>query len=515
MRHLQFTIVAGIAAVGAVLSAQGSSPFRDWKDTALADNPQLKPKLACAALVSQTGYDFAVVSSTTVAATTDTPEYCRVVGLIQPEVRFEVNLPANWNGRLYMFGNGGYAGEAIDGPPRQATARRAIARGFATAQTNTGHDGIAEPLGTFASSPQKLVDYAFRAVHVTAVTAKALLQTYYGGPPRRAYFDGCSTGGRQGLISAQRFPDDFDGIAVGAPVLNFSGTMIAYAQYQKALAAAPLNADAIKTVSDAVTAKCDALDGVKDGVIDDPRRCAFNPAADIPKCGGDASAAGCLTAAQIHTVETIYSPVLKGGTTFFPGWPVGAEAGWAPWFTSPNGRGIQWAFGETYLKNIAFGRPNANYDWLTFDVNADLEKIQAARSLLDATDPDLSRFKARGGKILSYVGWADPALNPLMTVGYYESVTSKMGPSTPDFYRMFMVPGMAHCGGGVGTSTFDAFTPLVQWVEKGIAPATIPASNARDARPSRTRPLCTYPEVALYKGSGSTDDGGNFTCGVR
>jgi feruloyl esterase len=520
MRHWPFATVVGIAAFGTVLSAQNGSQFRDWKDTALADNPQLKPKLACAALVSQTGYDVSIVSATVVPAAvappaTDIPEYCRVVGLIQPEIRFEVNLPASWNGRLYMFGNGGYAGEAIDGPQRQATARRAIARGFATAQTNTGHDGTAEPLGTFASSPQKVVDYAFRAVHVTTVTAKSLLQAYYGGLARRAYFDGCSTGGRQGLISAQRFPDDFDGIAVGAPVLNFSGTMIGYAKDQKALAAAPLSADAIKTVADAVTAKCDAIDGVKDGVIDDPRRCAFTPSADIPKCGGDAPAAGCLTAAQIHTVETIYSPVQKGGTTFFPGWPVGAEAGWTPWFTSPNGHGIQWNFGETYLKNIAFGRPNATYDWLTFDVNADLEKIQAARSLVDATDPDLTRFKAHGGKIVSYVGWADPALNPLMTVGYYESVMNRMGPSTADFYRMFMVPGMGHCGGGIGTSTFDAFTPLVQWVEKGIAPATIPASNARDARPTRTRPLCPYPQVALYKGSGSTDDSGNFSCGVR
>ena len=281
-------VIAGVVALGTGLLAQSSSQIRDWQDTALADNPQLKPKQACAALVAQTGYDLSRLSPRRSSRRPATrPDYCRVVGLIQPEIRFEVNLPANWNGRLYMFGNGGYAGEAIDGPPRQAMARRAIARGFATAQTNTGHDGIGEPLGTFASSPQKLVDYAFRAVHVTAVTAKALLQTYYSGPVRRAYFDGCSTGGRQGLISAQRFPDDFDGIAVGAPVLNFSGTMIGYARDQKALAAAPLNADAIKTVADAVTAKCDALDGVKDGVIDDPRRCAFTPSADIPKCGGD------------------------------------------------------------------------------------------------------------------------------------------------------------------------------------------------------------------------------------
>jgi feruloyl esterase len=515
MRHSLLTIVAGITAFSSVLSAQNSSQLRDWSDTALADNPQLKPKMACAALVSQTGYDFSISSAATVPAAADTPEYCRVIGLIQPEVRFEVNLPATWNGRVYMFGNGGYAGEALDNPGRQAMAKRALARGFVATQTNTGHDGIAEPLGTFGASPQKVIDYAFRAVHVTLLTAKALAQAYYSTAPRRAYFDGCSTGGRQGLISAQRFPDDFDGLVVGAPVLNFSGTMIGYEKDQKALAAAPLTPDAIKVVAEAVMAKCDAIDGVKDGVIDDPRRCSFNPSADIPTCASDVSAAGCLTSAELHTVETIYSPLQRGASTFFPGWPLGAEANWVPWFTSPNGKGIDFSFGETYLKNIAFGRPNTNYDWTTFDVNADLDKIRASRDLLDATNPDLSRFKSRGGRIVSYVGWADPALNPMMTVGYYENVMTAMGGSAADFYRMFMVPGMAHCGGGAGTSTFDAFTPLVKWVEKGAAPDSIPAARVVGGKAVRTRPLCPYPQTAVYKGTGSTDDAANFSCAAR
>ena len=349
---------------------------------------------------------------------------------------------------------------------------------------------------------------------VTAVTAKALAQAYYAAAPRRAYFEGCSTGGRQGLISAQRFPDDFDGIVAGAPVLHFTGTMVAYEQYQKALAAAPLNADAVKTLADAVVAKCDAVDGIKDGVIDDPRRCSFNASTDIPQCTGDAQASGCLTPAQIHAVEAIYSPVQRGGATFFPGWAIGAEAGWAPWFFSPNGRGVQWGFGETFFKNLAFGRPRADYDWLTFDVNADLDKIQAAQTLIDATNPDLSRFKAHGGRMITYFGWADPALNPLMGVGYYESVT-KATPGTPDFYRLFMVPGMQHCGGGAGTSTFDAFTAVVQWVEKGTAPEALAASHVVDGKVVRTRPLCPYPKTAIYKGTGSTDEAANFSCGVR
>jgi feruloyl esterase len=513
MRQWQFTIVAAIAAFGTVLSAQNGSQFRDWTDTALADNPKLAPKMACAALASQTGYEFSV-TATSIPARGDTPAYCRVTGLIPPEIRFEANLPAVWNGRIYMFGNGGYAGESLEQPGRQATSARAVARGFIAVQQNTGHDGGIEPLGAFGSSPQKVVDYAFRAVHVTVMTAKALAQAYYASPPKHAYWDGCSTGGRQGLISAQRFPEDFDGILAGAPVLNFSGTMIAYEQYQKALASAPLSAAALKTLADAVLARCDAIDGMKDGVIDDPRRCHFSPSTDVPKCTGDTSAAGCLTSAEIHTVEAIYSPVQRAGAVFFPGWPVGAEAGWVPWFTSPNGKGVQFNFGETYLKNIAFGKPNANYDWLTFDVNADLDKIQMSRTILDATDPDLARFKARGGKMITYFGWADPALNPLMGVDYYESVT-KATPGTPDFYRLFLVPGMQHCGGGAGTSTFDAFTPLVKWVEKGTPPETIPAARVVDGKPVRTRPLCAYPQSAIYKGAGSIDEAANFTCGVR
>ena len=220
-------------------------------------------------------------------------------------MRFDIGLPSAWNGRLYMFGNGGYAGEALDAQGRMNTSRRALARGFATVQTNTGHDAAGEPLGSFAASPQKFADYAFRAVHVSVVTAKQMAQSYYGSAPRRSYFDGCSTGGRQGLIEAQRFPDDFDGIVAGAPVLDFSGTMISYGAIQRALTASPIPPEKLRLVADAVYGKCDATDGVKDSVIDDPRACRFNPAADLPRCSGEADDAGCFSAAQIAALEAI------------------------------------------------------------------------------------------------------------------------------------------------------------------------------------------------------------------
>jgi feruloyl esterase len=521
--------IGGVALAGLLLAsgaravAQNGSQLRDWRTSALADTTQAKPRTACAALVALTTYEFSVTTATSVPASPDAPDHCRVSGQIQPEIRFEVNLPTVWNGRLYMFGNGGYAGEALDAPGRVATTKRALARGFAVAQMNTGHAAAVEPLGTFAANSQKFLDYAYRGVHVTALTAKKILQTYYPGTLRRSYFDGCSTGGRQGLISAQRFPDDFDGIVVGAPVLNFSGTMISYVTNQRALAAAPIASEKLKIVSDAVYAKCDRIDGVDDGLLDDPRLCAFKPSTDLPRCVNDADGPACFTSNQLRALEAIYGGTKRNGADFFPGQPPGAEiataggngmtSGWTPWYVAPpNSPPVETIFGETFFKYMAFGKPNPSYDWLTFNLDADLDKLEWTRSVLDATDPDLSRFQARGGKIVSYFGWADPALNPLMGVGYYESVTQKMGAGTTDFYRLFMVPGMFHCAGGVGVSTFDALTPLVEWVEKGIAPRSISGSRLVDNKVVRTRPLCPYPEVAKYKGSGSIDEAVNFKC---
>jgi feruloyl esterase len=520
-----FVAAGALVTITAPAAAQNGAQFTSWKTTALAESVQLMPRASCSALVAQTGYDVSITSATLVPASHDSPAYCRVRGQVLPEVQFEVSLPDSWNGRLYMFGNGGYAGEPLDAPPRAATTRLALARGFAVAQTNTGHSAAVEPLGTFAASPQKFLDYAFRAVHVTVVTAKRLLETYYQQPPRRSYFDGCSTGGRQGLISAQRFPDDFDGIVAGAPVLDFSGTMISYTRTQRALAAGPIPAGKLTVLADAVAARCDRVDGLADGLIDDPRRCPFAPAMDLPRCAGDTDGPNCFTTAQIRTLETIYTATTRAGEEVSPGWPVGTEAraagaggdatsAWVPWFVAggANARPVQALFGETFFQNMAFGRPSPGYDWTTFDVERDYDKLGAARAALDATDPDLSRFKARGGKILSYFGWADPALNPLMGVRYYERVMERFGSQATDFYRLFMVPGMFHCRGGVGVSTFDALTPLVEWVERGVAPASIAAARIVSGSVVRTRPLCPHPQVARYRGSGSIDDQASFAC---
>jgi feruloyl esterase len=482
--------------------------------------------MRCGDLRSLSGFEYAVDSAADVADRPGVPEFCHIEGLIQPEVRFHVSLPRAWNGRLYMFGNGGFAGESLSSPGRLQRRDAALSKGFAVVSTNTGHDAAREPLATFAVHPQKLSDYAYRAVHVSVLAAKGIARHYYGAAPDRSYFEGCSTGGRQGLIAAQRFPEDFDGIVVGAPVVDFTSTMVSYVDSQRALAHTAIGSDLVKVLADTIYDKCDAVDGAGDGVIDDPRRCTFAPATDVPRCAEDAAGPACFTAAQVRALEGIYDGVSRDGTQVFPGWPVGAEVAavtaagarqtaWIPWFLGAKGApSIQESFGQTFFRYLAFGKPDPAYDWLSFDVGTDFEKLEGIRATLDATSPDLSRFRARGGKILSYFGWADPALNPLMGLQYYERVVQTMGPSTPDFYRLFMVPGMFHCGGGIGVNAFDPFTTLVQWVERGAAPDVMPAARMVDGKPVRTRPLCPHPAVARYQGAGSLDDAASFTCVV-
>lgn len=477
------------------------------------------PKLGCAALRSLTGYEFTIAAAVRIPAGDAGPEHCRVSGQALPQIRFEVNLPTAWNRRLYMFGNGGYAGEPFDTPPRAGQRARALRRGFVSAATNTGHDAATEPLATFAHDRQKLLDYAFRSLHVTAETAKRIAAAYYGAKPARAYFEGCSTGGRQALILAQRFPDDFDGIVVGAPVLNWTGTMMRYTCTAQALAEAPIPYAKLALLSDRIYAKCDAADGVKDGLIDDPRRCDFQPARDLPACAAGADDSGCFTAAQIGSLEKIYGPVVSRGQKIFPGWPVGAEiagpngrSGWEPWLIHDGTPTIEVTFAQTFLEHMAFPEKDSKTNISNFDFDKDPARLEWIHEVMDATDPDLSAFQKRGGKMLMYYGWADQSLNAQMGVDYYESVLHRMGAPTMSFFRFFLVPGMFHCGGGVGTSTFDMLTPLVQWVEHGSAPDRIAAARVVNGKPVRTRPLCPYPQTAHYRGTGSIDDAENFHC---
>jgi Tannase and feruloyl esterase len=480
---------------------------------------QNKPVTGCPGLRSLTNNQMTVAVAVPVPETPAAPAHCRVFGQVLPQVGFEIRMPAEWNGRFMMIGNGGFAGEPTDSPGRVNQYGRYMKRGYAIAATDTGHSAVTEPLGTFATDRQKLFDYAFRSLHVTAEASKLLLRAYYGTAPAKSYFEGCSTGGRQGLILAQRFPDDFDGITVGAPVLNFTGTMVRFVQAAKALKTAPIATTKLPTLAARIYETCDAKDGLKDGIIDDPRRCDFQPAHDLPKCEAGADRPDCFTAAQIGALDQIYGAVSSAGQRIFPAWPVGAEiagqngrSGWDPWTVHDGGPTQGMLFGETFFRYLAFGKPDPQYDLHLFDLEKDPARLDAIHQILDATDTDLTRFQQQGGKILMYFGWADPALNPMMGVEYYEAVQARMGPGTTDFFRLFMVPGMFHCGDGPGPNQFDTTAPLSDWVEHGAAPQTIRASKITGGNVARTRPLCVYPQVARYSGTGSIDDSANFTC---
>lgn len=519
MRITTPILILILAASGA--SAQTQRQFEGWKETATLRSA----KLPCAGLRALTNYDFSIDSATIVAARKEGPEFCQVRGQILPEVRFDVSLPARWNGRLYMYGNGGYAGESLEAPQRAGTRDRALSAGFAVAATNTGHDAAREPLASFATNPQKLIDYAYRAVHVTAMTAKEIAHTYYGAPVNRAYFDGCSTGGRQGLISAQRFPGDFDGIIVGAPVLDFTGTMTHYALVQQAVRNAPGLVTKFGLLASRYYGKCDKADGVEDGIVDDPRRCEFNPETDVPSCAADAANDQCLTASEAAVLRILYNPVIVNGESVFPGFTPGAEIampsaggptpGWYGWLTTKPGAppSLGERFVETFFKYMV--TPGRELDWKAFDPAKDLAQMRTIGTLLNATDPDLSAFRARGGKILMYHGWAEPALTPLMSIKYFDAVQKTMRGQTDDFLRLFMLPGVFHCGGGPGPDAFDRVTPLVDWVERAVAPNRIIVSKVEGNVIKRTRPVCPYPQVAIYKGSGSIDDAASFECKVR
>jgi len=482
--------------------------------------------VACSAL-RRPSDDVLELTATVVAASDAAPEYCRVTGVIDPEIAFEVSLPARWNGRFYMIGNGGHAGDALDNAGRVAQRHEALGLGFAFAQTNTGHYSSEEPGASFVlSNPQKAIDYAYRAVHLTAVTAKAITADYYGEPASHSYWNSCSNGGRQGLIEAQRYPEDFDGIVANAPWVDQTGFTIGAIWNQRALTQAPVSAAKMTLVAERVMATCDAVDGLDDGLIDDPRACDFDPARDVPICPAGSDTDACLTPVQAEAVSKIYGGVVSNGQPYFPGFMPGSEAvttglfgggtgsGWMNVIVpaQPDAKPADFNLAEQTMKYLVFDPPRPDWDFRTFDFDTDVTLLADWGEKADAKDPDLSAFRARGGKLIVTYGWADSILQPLMGVKYYEQAVAENGADTPEFFRLFMVPGMAHCGGGVGPDRNDAVSAVIDWVERGRAPDAIVASKVLDDEVVRTRPLCPYPQVARHTGRGSVDDAENFRC---
>lgn len=433
------------------------------------------------------------------------PPFCRITATLHPssdsDIKIEVWMPSTgWNGKFLGVGGAGWAGRISYAP-----LRGGLWRGYSVASTDTGHTGGRGDASFALGHPEKLIDFGYRAVHEMTVAAKAMVAAFYDEPSRLSYWWGCSTGGKQGLTEAQRFPEDYDGILAGAPanyLTHLMAGMIWAAHAMMIEPASTLSQPEFQLLNDAAINSCDALDGVEDGVLENPAQCGFDP--QIVQCEG-ADGSGCLTAAQVAAVRKVYAPATnpRTGEIIFPGLARGSERGW-------QGQPVPVAI--SYFKHVVFEDPE--WDFRTFDFDGDVARADRLdNGTLNAIDPDLRPFTEAGGKLILYHGWNDVLITPYNTIDYYKSVVETLGAAeTESSVRLFMAPGMNHCGGGSGPSQVDWLGELERWVEDGAAPDRIVASRMREGEVVRTRPLCPYPQVSRYKGTGSIDDAANFEC---
>jgi hypothetical protein len=451
--------------------------------------------------------------------------HCRVSGVIGRSTEFLIMLPYAWNQRLLMGGNGGYAGTINRGVMGNATS------GYAVVSTNTGHEESPGGGARWAlNNPEAQKDYGYLAVHRTAQLAKAITSAFYGTAPLYSYFVGCSNGGRQGLMEAERYPEDFNGIMSGAPAAHMSRTGASFLKNVQAVFPDssyfehPLITQAnLDLLSAKVLEACDANDGVRDSIINDPRDCHFK-LATVKACVGDRPADDCLTNAQRAAIARIYAPTTdRRGRVVYPGQTFGGENlndGWASWISGrdsalmhdlhvPSAQAMFVTEGARYM---LFN--DSSWDYSRYQGSL-ADDAKAWASLFDADNPDLSRFAARKGKLLLWHGWSDPGLSPLATIDYYRKVVAR-DPKASTYAKLYMLPGVLHCGGGTGPSSVHWLDALTAWVETGAAPARLIATNSgAPSKVTLSRPLCPYPERAEYKGSGNTRDAASFVCRER
>ncbi len=431
---------------------------------------------------------------------------CRVRGVIKPtsvsNIIFEAWMPVSgWNGKFEVVGDGGTAGSL--GLNNMVTP---VGKGYAVANTDTGHQS---QTSSFALVSDELVeDFAHRGFHVTTQVGKQVVAAYYGTGPSRSYFVGCSTGGAEAMSEVQRYPDDFDGIVAGDPSwdqMRLYAARVWLNTFVNRTPAAVIPASKYPMIHNAVLERCDAVDGVKDGVIEDPTKCAFD--FSTLTCS-EADRADCLTKDQVETANAMTRPIRdpKSGAVLHPGrYYPGSELGWGGVAgPSPSGESHEG------MRKIVF---TPDWDYHTITVPDDVERaVRADKGLLYGGDPDVSRFFTRGGKLLMYHGWADPLVSPDTSVMMFKRINDTVGSSAANSLALFMVPGMGHCQGGPGTDVFDKVAALDQWVDTGKKPQSIEAAHMTAGIVDRTRPLCAYPTTAHYNGTGSTDDAKNFRC---
>jgi pimeloyl-ACP methyl ester carboxylesterase len=536
----RITLALSIFILSALLSFSGSAHARH-KHKHTPPSPEIAPVMSCEDIVNlqftdmKFGEQVTMTSASIVPEDGTLPEYCDVRGIIWPEIEFDVKLPTDGNGKLYYVGGGGYNGSI---PEYSMPA--GLLLGYATAGSNGGHNGFVGD-GSFAydnpdgSNPnwnQKIDDFGYRSVHETANLAKKIIEAYYGWSPSQSYFVGCSNGGREGMQEAERYPNDFDGIIVGSPAIAFTGAPFRGLWDSQASAGllpgtAAIPATKLPLLATAVYDKCDGVDGLEDGLIDDPRLCTFDPLTELPACSEDEDGVNCFTLAQRAAIKKIYDgPENSVGAWLYVGTPVGGEVegGWVGSIVSSvPGEPGDWLAPDFFRYMAFLPWQDPNWDWKTLNFDTDMARIYTSgiTGRIDAASFDvysapnacqlagLKKFKAHGGKLIQYHGWADTLVSPFVSYKFYDAVLTSMGDTrTKSFYKLYMVPGMFHCGGGVGCSNIDWFTPLVNWVENGIEPGEIIGARADDI----TRPMCPYPEVAAYSGDGSIDDAANFIC---
>lgn len=499
------------------------------------------PALAadCASLSGQKVENVNLLSSVEVPAAGDLPAYCRVLGFVRPAINFEIRLPLqNWNGKFYMAGCGGFCGSLDSDRPGFTNAMNyGLRRNYAVSTMDSGHWGTSVLDGRWAE--HNLVgrmDWGQRAVTETAKVSKAIVKAYYGREQSKAYFAGCSTGGRMAAMEAARFPKDFDGIISGAPALDYTGLVATFFAWT---AKANLGADGkpivsaakAKLVEAAAYEACDGKDGVKDGVISDPRQCDFKPATLLCRSGQNSE---CLSQAEVETVEKWYrGPTDSRGRQLYPGGiPVGSEPHWPRWLTGAGAApALLPLFGQDFIRYMAFEpAAGSSFRIADYDFDRDPGRLAATSRIYNAAtyDPDkpaevaeadLGAFRQAGGKIILYHGWGDPLVTPFLTVSYYEALAKAAGgqAAAQDFARLFMVPGMDHCGigqdgPGIADTGIDPLTALERWVENGQAPDTLEARKVVGGQTMWARPICAYPQVAKYKGSGDAKDPASFAC---
>jgi len=436
------------------------------------------------------------------------PAHCSVQVILAPSADSHIEMAlwlpsSNWNGKFLALGNGGWAGSIS-----YDAMASGLKHGYAVASNDTGHK---EYSAAFAvGHPEKLVDFGYRSMHEMAVHSKAIIKRYYHKAPALSYYEGCSTGGRQGLMEAQRFPEDFDAIIAGAPVNNMFNVSAAQMHNMVSILSDQslyLPPDKIELLHNAVLTACESLDGINDGFINNPLVCKFDP--QTLQCSRSVTAS-CLTPRQVESVRRAYAPVkFSSGEEVYPGHALGFELGWRMLEKGEVPSTLQ---SDTF-KYIAHEDPE--WEWQSYDLDTDARLALARADDVSATDPDLSAFKARGGKLLIYHGWNDPGPSPYNSINYYTSVLSTLGGDQSEWLRIFMMPGMGHCRGGIGPDRADFLDAVDKWRERGTAPDRIEATRIRNGKADMTRPLCPYPEVAVWNGNGSPDASENFVCKVQ